>query len=49
MNKKHVAACLTKKHRDFVSSIDDMSVRKLVIDNSIITGGAIASIVDKIF
>jgi hypothetical protein len=34
---------LAKKHKDFLLSIQDENVRNLVKDNSIITGGAIAS------
>ncbi len=44
MNKKIIKAVLTKKHNDFVKSIDDPEVQKLVDKNSIITGGAIVSL-----
>lgn len=43
MNKKLISKILKKKHEDFVSSIEDEEVRELVNKNSIITGGAIAS------
>lgn len=43
MNKKTANKILLKKHRDFISSIKDEAVRKLVDKNSMITGGAIAS------
>ncbi|MHA1437896.1 MAG: hypothetical protein ACTSPD_09995 [Promethearchaeota archaeon] len=44
MNKKIVNSILCKKHDDFVKSIEDEKVRKLVDKNSIITGGAIVSL-----
>lgn len=43
MKAKTIKAILTKKHKDFVSSIQDEEVRKLVDKNSIITGGSIVS------
>jgi len=43
MKKKTINAVLCKKFDEFLSSIKDESVRKLVESNSIITGGAIAS------
>lgn len=43
MKSKTIKAVLRKKFDDFVKSIDDEQVRKLVKNNSIITGGAIAS------
>jgi len=43
MNRKMIVRVLTKKHEDFVASIKDEEVRKLVDKNSIISGGAIAS------
>lgn len=43
MNKKTLKKVLDKKHNEFVASIEDEEVRKLVDKNSIITGGAIAS------
>ncbi len=43
MNRKTIKSLLKKKHEEFVNSIDDDRVRKLVNKNAIITGGAIAS------
>lgn len=43
MNKKTITKILNKKHNDFVKSIKDEKVRKLVDKNSIITGGSIVS------
>ena len=43
MKAKTIKAVLTKKHKDFVASIQDEEVRKLVDKNSIITGGSIVS------
>jgi hypothetical protein len=44
MNRRMVAQVLKRKHKDFVESIKDEKVRKMVDENSIITGGAIASL-----
>ncbi len=43
MKAKTIKAILTKKHKDFVASIQDEEVQKLVEKNSIITGGSIVS------
>jgi len=43
LKAKTIKAVLTKKHKDFVASIQDEEVRKLVDKNSIITGGSIVS------
>jgi len=43
MKIKTIRQVLDKKHRDFLSSIDDKKVASLVKNNSIITGGCIAS------
>lgn len=43
MKAKTIKAILAKKHKDFVASIQDEDVRKLVDKNSIITGGSIVS------
>lgn len=43
MKAKTIKRILNKKHKDFVNSIDDEEVRELVDKNSIITGGAIVS------
>jgi hypothetical protein len=43
MKAKTIKAILTKKHKDFVASIQDEEVRKLVDKNSLITGGSIVS------
>ena len=44
MNRKRIEKVLTKKHEEFVATIKDEKVRKLVDKNSIITGGAIVSL-----
>jgi hypothetical protein len=43
MRAKTIKAVLQKKHNDFISSIEDETVRNLVNKNSIITGGSIVS------
>lgn len=43
MQKKTIKKTLAKKFKEFVKSIDDENVRNLVKENSIITGGCIAS------
>lgn len=43
MNRKDIKAALAKKHKEFVESIKDKDIRKLVKKNSIISGGAIVS------
>jgi len=44
MNARIIKAILTKKHKEFVSSIKDEKVKNLVNKNSIITGGSIVSL-----
>lgn len=44
MNKKTVAKALIRKHKDFLESIEDTEIRSLIEKNSIITGGAIVSL-----
>ncbi len=43
MKAKTIKAILTKKHKEFCASIEDEHVRDLVERNSIVTGGAIVS------
>src|SRR5690625_2028822 len=43
MKAKTIKRILNQRHREFVESIEDEDVRKLVRKNSIITGGAIVS------
>ncbi len=43
MNRKAIKSVLQRKHNDLINSIDDPVVKELVDKNSIITGGAIAS------
>src|SRR5699024_7903210 len=43
MKAKTIKRLLKKKHNEFVESIKDENVKKLVEKNSIITGGAIVS------
>ena len=47
MKAKTIKAILSKKHKDFVESIKDESVRELVRKNSIITGGSIVSMLQN--
>lgn len=47
MNKKAIKAVLNKKFKDWLKSIEDKEVRKLVKENTIITGGSIASMLLK--
>jgi hypothetical protein len=47
MKKKTINAVICKKFDDWVSNIDDDSVKELVKKNSIITGGCIASMLLK--
>lgn len=44
MNRKTIKKILSKKHEDFLASIDDKEVKKLIDENSIITGGSIVSL-----
>ncbi|MDO9492835.1 hypothetical protein [Acetobacterium sp.] len=44
MNRKAIKSILAKTHRNFVESIKDETVKELVNKNSIITGGAITSL-----
>ena len=44
MNRKTINKILTKKHEDFLSSITNEEVKKLIDKNSIITGGSIVSL-----
>jgi len=44
MNRRTITKILTKKHNEFVASIEDVAVRELVDRNSIITGGSIVSL-----
>lgn len=44
MNRKHIERRLKRVHEEFCASIKDEQVRKLVKKNSIITGGAIVSL-----
>ena len=43
MNKKNIKAVLARKHKEFIASIKNNAVRNLVRNNSIVSGGAIAS------
>ena len=43
MKAKTIKAVLTKKHKEFIATIQDENVRELVRKNSIITGGSIVS------
>ena len=43
LNAKAIRSTLAKKFNEFVASIEDANVRDLVANNSIITGGCIAS------
>jgi len=43
MNKKNIEKVLTKKFKNYAKSILDLKVKRMVEQNTIITGGAIAS------
>jgi hypothetical protein len=43
MNRKMICKVLEKKHIEFLSTITDDTVKRLVAKNSIVTGGSIAS------
>ena len=47
MNTRIIKSILAKKHENFVASIKDEAVRKMVEQNSIITGGSIVSMLLK--
>jgi len=47
MQKKVVKGILNKKFKNWIKSIKDENVRNLVYNNSIITGGAIASLIQN--
>jgi len=47
MNEKNIRIKLHKIHKDFVNSITDEHVKNLINNNSIITGGAITSLLLK--
>lgn len=47
MKKKTIIAVINKKFDEWLKSIEDESVRKLVENNSIVTGGCIASMLLK--
>ena len=47
MNRRWIRKILAKKHKDFVTSITDEKVRRLVKENSIITGGSIVSLLNN--
>lgn len=47
MKKKTITAVINKKFDDWLSSITDESVKKLIETNSIVTGGCIASMLLK--
>lgn len=44
MNRKTINKILSQKHEDFLSSITDPEIKKLIDKNSIITGGSIVSL-----
>jgi hypothetical protein len=47
MKKKTINSVICKKFDEWVSSIEDKSVASLVSENSIVTGGCIASMLLK--
>lgn len=47
MNRKNIKSILAKKFNAFVDSIEDTTVKRLVKENSIITGGCIVSMLMK--
>lgn len=44
MNSKNIKKHLNAKLKDWVSSIDDEAVRRVIEENTIITGGALVSL-----
>lgn len=44
MNRKNIAKTLRRKHDEFTASIQDEAVKKVIEESSVITGGAIASL-----
>jgi hypothetical protein len=47
MKRKTINAVITKKFNEWLESIDDKKVRKLVKENTVITGGCIASMINN--
>ena len=47
MNRKVIKSILNKKLNDWVKSIKDEKLQKLVKQNTIVTGGAIANLTDE--
>jgi hypothetical protein len=47
MKKKTINAVITKKFNEWVETIGDEEVKKLVIKNTVITGGCIASMINN--
>lgn len=47
MKAKHINAVICKKFDDFLSSIDEPKIKELVSENTLITGGCIASMLLK--
>ena len=44
MNGKNIRKHLNNKLRDWILNIDDESIKKIIRDNVIVTGGAIVSL-----
>lgn len=47
MNKKHINAQLCRKFDEFVSSIENEEIKKIIEDGTIITGGALVSLLSN--
>ena len=47
MNRRIIKSVLSKKRKDFISSIEDKQIRKIIEKNSFITGGSIVSMLLK--
>ena len=43
MKARIIKAVISKKHKDFLDSIEDLEIRKIFENNAIVTGGAIVS------
>lgn len=47
MNSKNIGKALKKKLDDWVSNIEDKEVKQIIVDNAIITGGALVSLLNN--
>lgn len=47
MNKKHINAQLCRKFDDFIRSIDNDEIKKIIANGTVITGGALVSLLEN--